>query len=44
MEENWKQNFKANFSETAIQRKSTLMLATGVNIIYLTLIGLTGLA
>ena len=42
--EQWRQDFKGNFSDAQLNRRSTIQLATNVQTIYLTLVGLSALA
>ena len=44
MENEWRDRFKSNFSENQLNRRSTIQLASGVQVIYHTLIGLTAVA
>mmetsp|Transcript_23875 Transcript_23875/g.36559 ORF Transcript_23875/g.36559 Transcript_23875/m.36559 type:complete len:87 (+) Transcript_23875:807-1067(+) len=39
----WKQNFKKNFTASQIHRQTTLSLVSNVNMCYMILIGLTDL-
>lgn len=44
MENEWRDRFKSNFSENQLNRRSTIQLASGVQVIYHTLIGLAAVA
>ena len=42
-DEQWKKDFKKDFKLTQVERRSTFMLLTNANTMYLTLVGLTDL-